>query len=80
MREAKCAGDQKFSSYTGRCGPASNAPMPCGTFVPGNTGITCKCFIPSHHEPKLNNSSIFLVHGYGVMIIIAMSMIVLAHL
>ena len=36
LREAKCAGDNKFSTYTGRCGPASNAPMPCGTYVPGN--------------------------------------------
>ncbi|CAF3908763.1 unnamed protein product [Rotaria sp. Silwood2] len=39
MREAKCPGDQKFSSYTGRCGPAGNAPIPCGTFVPGNTAM-----------------------------------------
>jgi len=37
MREAKCSGDQKFSSYTGRCGPASNAPMPCGSYVPGSS-------------------------------------------
>ncbi|UJR37385.1 hypothetical protein I4U23_030091 [Adineta vaga] len=36
LREAKCAGDLKFNSYTGRCGPASNAPMPCGSYVPEN--------------------------------------------
>jgi hypothetical protein len=39
MREAKCPGDQKFSSYTGRCGPASNAPMPCGSYVSGTAAI-----------------------------------------
>ncbi|CAF1617652.1 unnamed protein product [Adineta ricciae] len=36
LREAKCAGDNKFSSYTGRCGPVSTVPMPCGRYVPGN--------------------------------------------
>lgn len=39
VREAKCLGDQKFSSFTGRCGPANSAPVPCGTFIPGNTAI-----------------------------------------
>ena len=41
MREAKCPGDQKFSSYTSRCGPASGAPMPCGTYVLGSATIPC---------------------------------------
>ncbi|CAF1288673.1 unnamed protein product [Rotaria sordida] len=39
MREAKCPGDQKFSSYTGKCGPGNNAPMPCGTYIPGSAII-----------------------------------------
>lgn len=39
VREAKCAGDQKFSSYINRCGPAASAPPPCGTFIPGNTAF-----------------------------------------
>jgi len=42
MREAKCPGDQKFSSYTGKCGPASSAPIPCGTYIPGSANIPCK--------------------------------------
>jgi hypothetical protein len=41
MREAKCSGDQKFSSYTGKCGPASNVPMPCGTYIPGTAVTQC---------------------------------------
>jgi hypothetical protein len=41
MREAKCPGDQKFSSYTSKCGPANNAPMPCGTYLPGIATIQC---------------------------------------
>ncbi|CAF1197373.1 unnamed protein product [Adineta ricciae] len=36
LREAKCPGDEKFSSYTSRCGPASSAPVPCGTYVLGS--------------------------------------------
>lgn len=40
MREAKCAGDQKFSTLTGRCGPPGNAPIPCGSFIPGNAATT----------------------------------------
>ncbi|CAF4384796.1 unnamed protein product, partial [Adineta steineri] len=37
MREAKCADDQKFSTYTTKCGPAGNAPHPCGSFIAGNS-------------------------------------------
>jgi hypothetical protein len=37
MREAKCPGDQKFNSYIGKCGPAGNAPIPCGSYVPGSS-------------------------------------------
>jgi hypothetical protein len=37
MREAKCSGDQKFSTYTGRCGPPNTAPIPCGSYIPGST-------------------------------------------
>jgi hypothetical protein len=44
MREARCSGDQKFSSYTGRCGPAGNAPIPCGTFIPGSTATKSMIF------------------------------------
>jgi hypothetical protein len=36
LREAKCPNDQKFSGYTGKCGLASSAPAPCGTYVLGN--------------------------------------------
>ncbi|CAF1042460.1 unnamed protein product [Adineta steineri] len=36
-REAKCADDQKFSSYTTKCGPTGNAPAPCGSFIAGNS-------------------------------------------
>ncbi|CAF4124563.1 unnamed protein product [Rotaria socialis] len=39
MREAKCPGDQKFSSFTGKCGSASSAPMPCGTYIPGSAAM-----------------------------------------
>ncbi|CAF1245111.1 unnamed protein product [Rotaria sordida] len=60
MREAKCPSDQKFSSYTGRCGPASNAPMPCGSFVPGSAAIknhqnigTILNFLPNLTESHL---------------------------
>lgn len=42
MREAKCPADQKFSSYTGKCGPSSSAPAPCGTYVPGGASISSK--------------------------------------
>jgi hypothetical protein len=45
MREAKCPGDQKFGSYTGRCGPASSAPMPCGSYTPGNTATKSMTFV-----------------------------------
>jgi hypothetical protein len=41
MREAKCPHDQKFSSYTGICGPANNAPLPCGTYMLGSATIQC---------------------------------------
>ena len=41
MREAKCPGDLKFSSYTNQCGPASSAPIPCGTYIPGSAIISC---------------------------------------
>ena len=44
MREAKCPGDQKFSSYSARCGPSAHAPMPCGSYVPGNTAISTSRF------------------------------------
>jgi len=40
MGEAKCPGDQKFNTHTGKCGLAINAPIPCGSFVPGSTAIT----------------------------------------
>ncbi|UJR08864.1 hypothetical protein I4U23_013119 [Adineta vaga] len=39
MRETKCLGDQMYSSYTTKCGPASSAPMPCGTYVLGSATI-----------------------------------------
>lgn len=42
MREAKCPADQKFSSYTGKCGPANSAPAPCGTYVPGRATMSSK--------------------------------------
>ncbi|CAF4953868.1 unnamed protein product, partial [Rotaria sp. Silwood1] len=54
MREAKCPNDQKFSSYTGRCGPVSNAPMPCGSFVPGSTATKMNLnFSPNSTESDL---------------------------
>ncbi|CAF3393788.1 unnamed protein product [Rotaria socialis] len=62
MREARCPGDQKFSSYTGRCGPASAAPIPCGSFIPGsaaaknhwNSGIFIPIFLTMVLAVKLN--------------------------
>jgi hypothetical protein len=41
MREAKCPGDQKFNTYKGKCGPASDAPIPCGTYILGSATIPC---------------------------------------
>ena len=46
MREAKCPGDQKFSSYTGKCGAATSAPMPCGTYIMGSASTT-SMFLPA---------------------------------
>ncbi|CAF2081058.1 unnamed protein product [Rotaria magnacalcarata] len=62
MREARCPGDQKFSSYTGRCGPANAAPIPCGSFIPGNaaakrhwnSGIFIPIFLTMVLVVKLN--------------------------
>lgn len=42
MREFRCSGDQKFNSYTGRCGPASSAPLPCGSYIVGSASTQCK--------------------------------------
>lgn len=56
MNEAKCPDDQKFSSYTGKCGPASSAPIPCGTYIPGSATIPCKFrffFIDSLNKQNL---------------------------
>jgi hypothetical protein len=50
MKEAKCPGDQKFSSYTGRCGPASSAPMPCGSYIPGNAPTQCKFYFSIYNK------------------------------
>ncbi len=41
MREAKCPGDQKFSSLIGKCGSPNNVPLPCGAYIPGSATIQC---------------------------------------